>query len=240
MDQSLLTSLYRDVEDPDFDKDYEGRRHTYARDLMRTLAIINQPVIRVLEVGSFTGIAADTIKEALPDVDYLGVEPSTWACEAARERGHRTINGTIGADVDGAYDLIMSWDVIEHLEDPHTLFDWCAGLTHPGSHMFVNTPDWDSPWRKLLAQRWWFIEPMHRVYFSRRSMERLAADHDWRVLRHWSHRKTLSAPYFLQRALTHFRIPGRRFQELLKRVPSSWQVGFHFGQRSYLLVRGPA
>jgi len=61
MDQSLLTSLYQDVEDPDFDKDYEGRRHTDARDLMRTLAMINQPVIRVLEVGSFTGIAADAI-----------------------------------------------------------------------------------------------------------------------------------------------------------------------------------
>ena len=159
----------------------------------------------VLEIGAFTGIAAGVFREEIPGADFLGIEPSRWAVGAAQAKGLNVVHGGVGDSLPRTgFDWIVSWDVIEHLEDPHCFFDWARAQASPGAFLLVSTPNWESIWRKLFGKRWWFIEPMHRSYFSLGLLTRLAEAHGWKLEGSWAHEKRLSVPYAISRFVEIF------------------------------------
>jgi|GEM_PF-3099432 2-polyprenyl-3-methyl-5-hydroxy-6-metoxy-1,4-benzoquinol methylase len=228
-----LLECYQRVEDLEVEKEFLGRKLAFRRDILKCLAIINKRINSILEVGAFTGIAAEAIGEVLPKADYLGIEPSSWACGVAQKRGKNVIQGKIGDPIDRIFDLIFAWDVIEHLEYPHDFFKWCNDLTTQGSYLFINTPNWESGLHRVFGKKWWFIEPMHRTYFTPKTLTLIAEQHQWKMIKIWRHMKIVSMPYLIHRAVKEYL---NLDINILRRLPHV-KVSLYIGQMSVLLKR---
>jgi 2-polyprenyl-3-methyl-5-hydroxy-6-metoxy-1,4-benzoquinol methylase len=97
---------------------------------------------RLLEIGS--GYGAFLEAAATAGWDAEGVEISRYACEVARGRGCKVHHcGELGAApvAESAYDVIVMWDVIEHLTSPLEVLRRAASLLRPRGAIFVRTPD---------------------------------------------------------------------------------------------------
>jgi 2-polyprenyl-3-methyl-5-hydroxy-6-metoxy-1,4-benzoquinol methylase len=230
--QEKLLECYEKVEDIEVEKEFSGRKQAFLKDIKKCMPLIDGKS-DVLEIGAFTGIAAEALKETLPDINYQGIEPNLWACKVAEKRGQNVIQGRVGDPLERTFDLVFAWDVIEHLENPHDMFTWCNKLTKPEAFLFINTPNWGSILRKMFGKKWWFIEPMHRTYFTPQMLKKIAGEHKWQMIKIWRHKKVLSLPYLVQRTLTeNFNIKIDTFKWL-----PQINISLYMGQMSILLKR---
>lgn len=98
-----------------------------------------------------------------------GVEHS----RSARERAaleHRVDLAADVAELDGEWDLITLWDVIEHLREPRTVVEALGDLLRPGGWMVFETGNWES-WNRLASgDNWGLYLFDHQYYFSLASL----------------------------------------------------------------------
>jgi len=148
---------------------------------------------RLLELGCAYGFFLDEAKRA--GFDVHGVELAAAAAAAARARGLDVETGIADAaylERIGQVDVVVLLDVIEHLEDPRATL--AAALRHldPGGIVVVTTGDFGSLAARLAGRAWRLMTPpQHLWFFTRASMERLAAslglrvvafDHPWKTV----------------------------------------------------------
>ena len=84
------------------------------------------------------------------------------------------------------YDLVVSFQVIEHLEEPESLIRLSRDCCKPGGHVAVFTPNRLRPYnRKRLAagKEIEFEDPMHSVEFTLDELEALGVKNGLRVRR---------------------------------------------------------
>lgn len=208
--KELITKLYQELQDDDFEKEIFSRELSFRRDLLIIHEALPFEPKNILEVGAFTGGAQKSIRDIFPKAEIMGIEPSKWAAQLARKKGYNVIEAVVGNDlpVDNKFDLILSWDVIEHLEQPSEFFQWVEKYTSENAFIFLNTPDWNSIWRKIFGKRWWFIIPMHRSYFSRKTLSELGKKYGWNSKLTWRHKKYRSFQYLISR---FFPVIGKDF-----------------------------
>jgi SAM-dependent methyltransferase len=126
------------------------------------------PRMRVLDAGCGTGVLAERLARACPDIDYLGVDLSSSMLAQARARrawpaSFAFVEGNFDQLLasDGAgFDRITSVNVIWTLPDPRgTLARMTAGL-RPAGRMVHTTPRlafraYTIVWRHLRRQHGW-------------------------------------------------------------------------------------
>lgn len=104
---------------------------------------------RVVDLGCGEGIVAGMLHESLPAMDYLGVDLSSEAVEAARVL-HPNLQFRVGSvfdppDEPGCADLTLCLEVVEHVDDPDSavarVLEWTRG------HAILSVP-WE-PWFRL-------------------------------------------------------------------------------------------
>ena len=128
------------------------------------------PGMRVLDAGCGTGVLAERLAMACPDIELVGVDHSSAMLARARARRawpgsftfvERDIDGSLAADAAG-FDRIASVNVIWTLPDPQaTLAHMTAGL-RPGGRMVHTTPRFSFRahvivWRHLRGQKSWAL-----------------------------------------------------------------------------------
>ena len=103
--------------------------------------------MQVLEVGCGQGAVGVRLAA---DHDYLGLEPDLGSCKTARERlaalGRGEVRqGSVDLVEPGrTFDLVVSFEVIEHIEDDrNALAEW-VGVLRPGGTMIVSTPGYQA------------------------------------------------------------------------------------------------
>ena len=121
---------------------------------------------RLLEVGAGSG---GFVRAALSrgwSVD--ATEVSTSGLERLRATGARVLAGDVKelALVAGGYDLVASFEVIEHLEDPGGHLRELARITRSGGLLLLTTPNFDGLSRRLFGTRWRVVDPEHLGYFG--------------------------------------------------------------------------
>jgi 2-polyprenyl-3-methyl-5-hydroxy-6-metoxy-1,4-benzoquinol methylase len=201
VDAEEIEALYRDVEDPEYFASESERRESFRAALARieSLGLVRPPG-RLLEIGSSVGLFLEEARRA--GWEAHGIEPSRWAAESARARGLSVFNGTLSEFVPegGPFDLVVSWDVWEHLEDPIAALRSAYALLRPGGLFVFTTVNLGGLGRKLFRGRWpWFMR-MHLHYFTRESLTRMVRSSGFEVLSTKTEAKTLKLGYVLDRA----------------------------------------
>jgi ubiquinone/menaquinone biosynthesis C-methylase UbiE len=151
---------------------FAGKRMLFRRLLERRLAA---PGLRILDVGSGTG--------AVPsDFSRYG-----WICASdrsldamrfARSRGVRVAAVSDAAVLpikSGSVDLVIAFDVIEHVDDDRAMLAELKRVLKPGGAVAIHVPAWPSLWSRhdeLLH---------HKRRYTRRALRRLIEEGDFEV-----------------------------------------------------------
>jgi SAM-dependent methyltransferase len=154
---------------------------------------------RVVDLGCWTGSFLDAARER--GWSTVGIEPSHWASNRARERGLDVRTGSI--DEHGlepaTFSLVVMCDVIEHLVDPGAGLDRVRALLRPDGALYLTLPDAGSGLARAMGGKWWSVLPMHVQYFTRDSLTRLLERHGFAVRSLRTHAKVFSARYYAER-----------------------------------------
>jgi SAM-dependent methyltransferase len=133
-------------------------------------------VPRVLEIGGGTGLFA---KAALDDgLDIELIEPGARFSDAHALLGGRASRlaweERLSSDSTGAWDVIVAWEVIEHLLDPKAFVRAAAYALRPGGALILSTPNAES-WsvRLLRASDPMLCPDEHLRLFSKKGLSAL-------------------------------------------------------------------
>ena len=203
-----IEDLYRLVEDPSYFASEEERRASFRKDLLELERMRNGPG-RLLEVGCAVGLFLDEAQRR--GWDATGIEPGEWASEQGRGVGLKVHTGTLqDFEHEGPlFDLVASWDVLEHLTDPVGDLRRMYELLKPGGLLALTTVNYASFGRKIFRRRWpWFMR-MHLHYFTRESLATLVEKQGFEMERMTTQPKVLKLSYVLERAEGMFGVLAR-------------------------------
>ena len=146
-------------------------------DLIQTHARVKPSSI--LDYGCGTGaFLSECQKNGLA---IAGVEPS----DTARNQAHTLTGKPIAAElaeVDGSFDVITLWHVLEHVYHLNQTVEALATRLNINGTIFLAVPNLESADAKKYQANWAaFDVPRHLWHFSRDTMGKLLANHDLKV-----------------------------------------------------------
>ncbi|HLK93010.1 MAG TPA: methyltransferase domain-containing protein [Polyangia bacterium] len=225
-----VLSFYSQVEDKTYVENLEARTATFTYNL-DAIARLLPKAGRILDVGSYCGVFLKIARER--GYEVLGVEPSVWASSYARETlGIPTVTGSIEdlpAD-EKPFDVVCSWDVLEHVADPMAQLKQINRRLVPGGIHAFSTLDYRNWYPRLLGERWPWMMDMHIYYFDQKVMKQMLAAAGFRLVHHEAYSHIITLEYFLKK-LAALGVPGSEAaRALLARTPASkLKLRFHFG-----------
>ena len=174
---------------------YEEGEDAYRRNFERLLALLERhgrPLrgARLLEVGCATGAFLQLAQQRGPSAS-LGIEPSEYARQRARQRGLEVLPpdepDTVSRIAELSPDVLVAWDVWEHLARPATQFDRLLESCAPGLTIALTTVDAAS-WVARLRKTAWrqFHPPTHLHYPTRRGLAQYLTSRGFSVRHHGS------------------------------------------------------
>ena len=202
-----VVALYEQVEDPLYLENINARIRTFTFNLDRIRGLLPERG-RLLDLGSYTGTFLQVARDA--GFDVLGVEPSLWAARHANETlGLPTIAGTlddIPADA-GQFDVVCSWDVLEHLPDPLGELRRINAVTKEGGVLAFSTLNFDSWPPRILGERWPWMMDMHLYYFNEEIISDMLARAGFSLEYVGTYCHIITAEYLMGK-LESLRVPG--------------------------------
>jgi glycosyltransferase involved in cell wall biosynthesis/2-polyprenyl-3-methyl-5-hydroxy-6-metoxy-1,4-benzoquinol methylase len=143
---------------------------------LRTVLAVKTPPARVLELGSAHGGFVALLRTA--GFDAIGLELSPWLVEQANQAGAPTLLGPIEDQPlePRSFDLVVAFDVLEHLPDPVGTLSRCATLLRDDGALMLQTPRHDPRLDYERARNSRFGSMLiaeHLHLFSEESLERL-------------------------------------------------------------------
>ncbi len=124
-------------------------------------------VVRLIDVGAGYGIFLDEWRHRSPGVRALAVEPSAaLACEC-RAKGFEVVENIV-EDVrgyDDYADLVVCFEVLEHVYDPLAFIEVLARLARPGGCVFISALGVDGFDIQMLWEKSNQIFPPHHINF---------------------------------------------------------------------------
>jgi SAM-dependent methyltransferase len=147
---------------PQTDAMVDGRPHA-TRVLDRLERLVDRGSL--LDVGCATGefmiVAGDRGWEV------CGVEVSPYASMLAERRGLEVVTGTLtqAGFADASFDVVTMLDVVEHLEAPLAELIEVRRILRPGGVLVMETPNWNSIYRRILRRDWPALQPRVHLFF---------------------------------------------------------------------------
>ena len=85
---------------------------------------------------------------------------------------------------DDYFDVITSFEVIEHINEPTQDLDCVKSIVRKGGLVYVTTPNFNSISRSILGSRWNVVEyPEHLCYYTPDTLSRLFKNKGFKKLR---------------------------------------------------------
>jgi SAM-dependent methyltransferase len=226
-----VAAAYREMRDDLYLAEEKTRR----RSLRRSLALLDRwgdgRHGRLLDIGCSAGLFGELARDAGWDV--LGIEPSHWLAERARERLGGAVLCARFEEVTldpGSFDAVCLWDVLEHVSDPDAFLAQAAGSLRPGGVLALNVPNLQSWIARALGRRWPLLLPEHLFFFSPVSLRLLFDRHGIAAPKLLLHPVAFGAG-FVARRLAQHGVPGARWIEkaldagALRHLPISLLMG---------------
>lgn len=136
----------------------------------------------LLDVGSGSGFFLDAARER--GWNPFGTEYDVRMVEACRGRGIQMEQGQLdpGKYPIGHFDVITSFEVIEHVLFPLVDMGHIASLLRKGGIGYLTTPNFSSISRRLSRGQWSIVNyPEHLNYFTPRSITKLLRSNGLKV-----------------------------------------------------------
>lgn len=130
---------------------------------------------RILDVGCGAGNFLE--RAALRGWEVHGTEYGARALEACRAKGIRIIEGPLDPAhyPVGHFDVVCSFEVIEHVTHPAEELRRMVQVTRPGGALYITTPNYRCVGRWMAGAEWSVVNyPEHLNYFTPRTLKRLA------------------------------------------------------------------
>jgi SAM-dependent methyltransferase len=108
---------------------------------------------------------------------------------------------------ESAFDVVVSFDVIEHVRNPIDFLKSVYCRLRPGGRVFLCTPSLDSPVARLMGRHWMEYKVEHLYYFSNPAMSLALRQAGFRLLALLPNRKVLSVDYIYHHFM-RFRNPA--------------------------------
>jgi 2-polyprenyl-3-methyl-5-hydroxy-6-metoxy-1,4-benzoquinol methylase len=122
---------------------------------------------RLLEIGCGSGKFLAGMKQRGWDV--AGIEASPLAAASAQAAGLAVWSGRLECAADPAehYDLVVGWEVLEHLHDPVAALEKLARWTVPRGWLALSVPDAGSIDFAIFKAAWYGLDfPRHLFHFT--------------------------------------------------------------------------
>jgi SAM-dependent methyltransferase len=174
--------------------DYLGAEPVLRREFARSVDFIRRYRSggKLLELGCAYGFF---LKAAARYFDVAGIELAPEAAAHGQREGLNVLQGTADAanlQRIGKVDVIVLFDVIEHLPQPREILALCRDHLNGGGIIVITTGDFGSPAARLTGARWRLMTPpQHLWFFTGPSMRHLSAglglalehlDHPWKIV----------------------------------------------------------
>jgi predicted TPR repeat methyltransferase len=175
---------------------YDAARASHRRNFQRKLRLLQRHGAprprdtRLLELGCATGeFLAEASRAGVARA--LGLEVSAYCRDVARGRGHEVLSPDDAAAAPALTALrpnvIVAWDVWEHLRAPASTLDALLREADRGVLVAATTVDAGSAVARLRGARWrQFHPPTHLCYPTRRSLRLYFERRGFEVVHHGS------------------------------------------------------
>lgn len=141
--------------------------------LMQMLADRGARPQEVLDIGSSAG--GLSVALALAGKNVMGVEPSAGGVAASQMRARRRCVGTASFQVgvgealpcaDNQFDLVVSFAVFEHVQDPAQVARETFRVLKPGGYAFIEVPNYIFPFEPHYKIAWlpMMPKPLGKLY----------------------------------------------------------------------------
>lgn len=136
-----------------------------------------QPSGKIYDVGCGFGHFLLTGKQL--GYDVTGVEMSSANVEFIKNEFSIQVEENDFLKVSEAqpYHIITLWDVLEHVDSADKIIEKVARMLLPKGYVFIQVPQIDSFFARLLKDKWWAMGLDHVNYFSRKTIKQLLANH---------------------------------------------------------------
>ena len=153
------------------EREDEGRRGYYVRRLKRLEHRMGSAFrgARMLEIGCGTGILLQEARQRGWRADAIELSPEMAAVARRNNPEAKIVTGDILSQepVGGAYDAVISLDVLEHVLSPMTMVENCRELLKPGGLLLLQTPNTCSLRSRIRGPSWDMLDSrQHLNLFS--------------------------------------------------------------------------
>jgi len=130
----------------------------------------------ILDIGCFDGAFLELFS---PIWDRYGIEMNPRAAETARARGITMLGDDVArlSDVRMRFDVVVAFDLVEHVPDPRALLGTMAAVTKPGGSVIIGTGNTAAPSWRFMGSRYWYCAIPEHLSFMNPAWCRRAAQH---------------------------------------------------------------
>lgn len=146
--------------------------------------IFNSKGKSVLEIGSGIGLVGRYILSKDSTIVYTGIELDKDAFEKSKLLGLNTINGDFSEmeNLNRSYDVIMMWEVIEHLQDLSTFLDLAFKKLNKDGKIILSTPNYNKIYNYPKREKDQIFQdhpPVHLNFFTPESISNVFEFHQF-------------------------------------------------------------